>query len=207
MEAMDTRVQLIRVRFTREENYKPWDVPKNGIVTMDIEEYLKGVVGSEMGSFADSPEALKAQAVAARTYALYRIRTRAKKDFDVDDTTTFQSYHYNKIKQVYTDAVEATRGQVLFHNGKVIDALFSASNGGRTVSALSRWGNAIAYLIEKADPFDRQAGKIVQRSHGVGMSQWGAHGAAQSGLLYPEILSFYYEGTQLEDAYGKSTYA
>ena len=73
----------IRVKITRDSS--------NTIKTMDLEEYLRCVVPSEMPASWPA-EALKAQAVAARTYAMKKIQDRKSKEFDVDDTNAFQAY-------------------------------------------------------------------------------------------------------------------
>jgi len=118
------------------------------INTIGMEEYLKGVVPSEMPA-SWNIEALKAQAIAARTYSWnYGGKT-------ITDTISHQVYgglsgsHPNSDK-----AVEATTGQVLKYNNKLIDAVYSASNGGLMESAKNVWGNDFAYLKSAADSYD-----------------------------------------------------
>lgn len=173
----------IRVKITRTQPEK--------IILLELEEYLRGVVSSEMP--ASWPlEALKAQAVAARTYAARR--AGKGKGYDVDDTVNFQAYRQNYTKDETDAAIKGTVGQVLTYRGELIDAVYSSSNAGYTVSAKERWGNEIPYLIRKKDPYDTHGGG----GHGVGLSQWGAKGAAEKGLAYKEILQFYYPGTVLQ---------
>lgn len=177
----------IRVKITRDNS--------NRIVVLNLEEYLRGVVPAEMP--ASSPqEALRAQAVAARTYAVKKIEEGKNRAYDVDDTAGFQAYVPSRIHPSSDEAVAKTRGEILLYKGKVIDAVFTASNGGQTVSAKERWGREVPYLIAQADPYDAKAG-YPRDGHGVGMSQRGAIQAAKEGLDYVQILAFYYPGTEL----------
>jgi peptidoglycan hydrolase-like amidase len=76
----------------------------------------------------------------------------------------------------------------------VINAIYTAANGGRTVSSLEQWGSPWPFLIEQDDPWDKAAG-YKKSGTGVGMSQRGAMYAAKQGVGYKEILAFYYPGT------------
>ena len=178
----------IRVKITRDGT--------NRIVTMDLEEYLRGVVASEMPS-SWPIETLKAQAIAARTYAARYVKTRSKYDYDVDDTVSYQAYRENYYKDSCDEAIKATTGIVVMYGNDFAQTVYSSSNPGYTRSAKERWGNDIPYLIHQNDPYDTHGGG----GHGVGMSQWGAKGAAERGLTYKEILQFYYPGTTLNNMY------
>lgn len=116
--------------------------------TVPIEEYLKGVVPNEMPA-SWNVEALKSQAVAARTYALsYAGAT-------IDDTIRYQVYGGYTWHPNSTKAVEETYGQVLKYNGRLISAVFSASNGGKTESNANAWGGTpLAIFPIKDDPYD-----------------------------------------------------
>ncbi len=171
------------------------------IVRMGLEEYLRGVVPAEVS--ASWPEAvLQAQAIAARTYALDKIRARKAKEFDVDNTTSYQAYNPAKAHPRSDAAIRATAGQALTYNGKVLDTcVYCASNGGQIRSAKEVWGGNRAYLIARKDPFDARAGK-KKNGHGVGMSQYGARQMATEGKDCETILAFYYPGafiTQMEE--------
>ncbi len=162
------------------------------VETIALEEYLRGVVPSEMS--ANWPgEALKAQAVAARSYALKKIEGSKSKVYDVDDTSSYQAYNTGKIDARTDAAIKATAGVILTYNGKTAEAVYCASNGGATVSARERWGGDTPYLIAQPDPFDTRA----KSGHGVGMSQHGAKARAEAGQTYMQILGFYYPGTIL----------
>ena len=114
---------------------------KNIIEVIPLEEYVVGVLAGEM-PISFHVEALKAQAIAARTYALKRIEYNKKNTYDVVDTVDHQVYldlDYLKVawKDKYIEninklrkAVFETKDEVLVYNGKIIDALyFSTSNG------------------------------------------------------------------------------
>jgi stage II sporulation protein D len=117
-----------------------------------LENYLKGVVPAEMPS-AWPPEALKAQAVAARSYALANLHKG--QDFDLYSDTRDQVYGGVAAESPpATAALAATKGQVVLWNGKVADTLFFSTSGGRTNSALDATGTAVPYLVSVADPYD-----------------------------------------------------
>ncbi|WP_168733974.1 SpoIID/LytB domain-containing protein [Metabacillus sediminilitoris] len=114
-----------------------------------MENYLKGVVPIEMYP-SWNVEALKTQAVAARTYAMSYINRGI-----INDTISYQVYGGYIWTPNTTKAVDDTKGQVLKYNGRLIDAVYSASNGGTTESNANAWGNtAVPYLTIKKDDYD-----------------------------------------------------
>jgi len=115
------------------------------INSLPLEEYLYGVVPKEMP--ASWPmEALKAQAVAARTYVYIRSKSRDK-DYHVVATTASQVYGgYDAEEAASNAAVDRTRDQVLTHGGKLIVAYFHANSGGYTEDARHVWGADLPYL-------------------------------------------------------------
>jgi stage II sporulation protein D len=116
-----------------------------------LEQYLYGVVPSEM-PFDWAPEALKAQAVVARSYALATKRAGA---FDLYPDTRSQVYlGYDHEKPSSNAAVDATAGKVLLYNGQVAKTYFFSTSGGRTASAQDVWGTPIPYLVSVPDPYD-----------------------------------------------------
>lgn len=120
---------------------------------IDIEEYLYGLVPKEMP--ASFPiEALKAQAVAARTYATNITSKHIKEGYNICDTTHCQVYGgYDGEKPTTTSAVEKTRGILALYNGKIIDALYHSCSGGHTNSAVDVWGGNYPYLIGVKDDY------------------------------------------------------
>lgn len=112
-----------------------------------LEEYLYGVVGLEM-SPSWPVEALKAQAVTARTYALGRLGGSAPgRGYDLLATPTHQVYGGIKGEAPASNAaVDATRGQVLLFHGQLAQTFYHASSGGHTENAENVWGSALPYL-------------------------------------------------------------
>lgn len=106
----------------------------HAINRVNLEDYLKGVVPGEMGPRVfDELEALKAQTVAARSYALRRRGDFAAEGYDLCATPRCQVYGGMSVEQpLSTAAVEATAGEVLLFQGRVADTLFTSTCGGRT---------------------------------------------------------------------------
>ncbi len=122
----------------------------NAVNVIGLEQYLQGVVAQEMPS-AWPDEALKAQAVAARSYALsHRL---GGKGFDL--YADVRSQVYGGIRGEHprtTAAIQATAGEVLLWEGKPIDALFHSTSGGTTLAAMEVFGKAVPYLVGVDDP-------------------------------------------------------
>lgn len=145
---------------------------------VDLEAYIYSVLGAEM-----SPdwhiEALKAQAVAARSYVLYQRERYGNDTYDVGDDTFWQVYLGMEEESRSTHrAAEATRGQVLSYDGVTIEAVFHASSGGHTEDVEQVWDEHKPYLRGVPD-FDRDspyyqwtesmsAWEVSQRLGGVG---------------------------------------
>ncbi|PFR94006.1 Ig-like domain-containing protein, partial [Priestia megaterium] len=118
--------------------------------TLPIEDYLKGVVPNEVYT-SWNLQALKTQAVAARTYAM----SYAGKV--INDTVSYQVYGGYTWYDSTNKAVDETFGQVVTYNNKLINAVFSSSNGGRTESNSNAWGGTqLSYFPVKEDPYDKQ---------------------------------------------------
>ena len=150
------------VRFNGAYELHPGDVKLTAVdgriravLHAPVEEYLLGVVPYEM-SDSFPLEALKAQAVAARTYALKR--TKSAKDYDVEDNTNDQAYYRVKAQNKNAArAVRETAGQCGFYKGEMADCYYSASNGGQTELASHVWAkDNPGYLIMADDPYDLQ---------------------------------------------------
>jgi len=123
---------------------------------LPLEEYLYGVVPSEMPS-SWPLEALKTQAIAARTYALSHLGQFTSDGFDIMPTTASQVYGgVEEETPVTNQAVNETRGKVITHNSKLISAYYSSGAGGITESGLDAWGSNIPYLKSVRD-FDQDS--------------------------------------------------
>ena len=118
-----------------------------------METYLVGVVAHEM-SPSWPKEALKAQAVAARTYAMRYIYPG--NTYDVVDTTSNQVYKgYDPDRDgPVVAAIGATEGLVMYYGSSFADGVYSASNGGQTQSRVPVWGSVNLYHELKDDPYD-----------------------------------------------------
>ena len=164
---------------------------KNGKLTVinnvPREDYIQGVVPSEMPS-SWATEAHKAQAIAARSYALANLGKRARYGYDLKDTPEDQAYGGASKETPDTNyAVEQTKGIVLTYNMKVINAYYSASAGGQTTAG--GWGADLPYL-RSVPSFDEN---IKKNGHGVGMSQHGANNLAKQGYNAYQILQYFYK--------------
>ncbi|MBD2074981.1 SpoIID/LytB domain-containing protein [Phormidium sp. FACHB-592] len=134
-----------------------------------LEQYLISVVGAE-ASPSWGMEALKAQAIAARSYALNHHISPAHSLYDLDSSTRYQSYRgIDSEFNTTAEAVAQTRGQVMLTtDGQVLLAQYASTQA------------------------------ITDEAHrGLGMSQWGAASMAQQGYGYREILGHYYQGASL----------
>lgn len=134
---------------------------KNGKLTvvniLDVENYLRGVVPPEIGKLKeDRIEALKAQAVAARTYTLSNLGRRKALGFDLYSTVSDQVYHgYSAEWAVADRAIAETRGVIATYKGKPIAAQYSSTCAGETESIKDAWGGEpVPYLrsVRDRDP-------------------------------------------------------
>lgn len=172
---------------------------------LPIEEYLKGV--AEVQDFYPF-EMLKAQKIAARTYAFFRylfpkyIKVPEGEDpiFAVRATQVDQVYRGYKweLRSPNTQkAVEETKGMVIFYGQDPILAYYFAQSDGRTRSSCEAkmTKECLPYLVSVLDPPGK--GKTL-KGHGVGMPQQGAKVAAEEGANFHQILRYYYQGVQIK---------
>ena len=167
-----------------------WNNKLTLINNVSLEDYLKGVVPAEMPS-RWNPEALKAQAIAARSYAVATTAAgkHASKGFDLVDTTADQAYGGASAEKASTSkAVDDTKGIVLVQNKKVLPAYYHASSGGQT----KVWESGSSFL-QSVPSFDEGTKK---NGHGVGMSQHGANNLADMGYNAYQILNYFYKDFQ-----------
>lgn len=187
---------------------------RNGtILELPFEEYIVGVVAAEMP--ASFPvEALKAQAVVARTYA----RSRLQKELTLTDTVSTQvykdnnqlqamwgnsyNYYYSKVR----DAVLATENKAIYYNGKYIDAVYHSTSNGNTEDAKYVWGNSIPYLKSVSSPWDTSATTYLrteEKNESVLFSTLGLKLTEDTDV---EILARNESGRILEVKLGENTY-
>ena len=134
------------------------------VVHVYMEDYMRGVLPYEMDN-SFPLEALKAQAVAARTYALKKMSAQAA-TYDVVDTTSDQVYNGTPSGNARcAQAVQETSGIVGTVNGEYMASYYTASNGGQTESVANAWGSgSYAYLTIKDDPYDLRNGASIAKS-------------------------------------------
>ncbi len=132
----------------------------NVINTLNIEEYLYGVVPSEMPP-SWNKEALKAQSVASRNYAYSNLGIHKDENYDVCDTVHCQVYNgvTNETKST-TEAINETKGIFAYYNNELINAVYFSSSGGYTDDAENVWGNSVPYL------------KAIKDDNEEGAKQW-----------------------------------
>jgi hypothetical protein len=160
---------------------------------LELEEYLRGVVGAEMPDTWPL-EALKTQAVAARSFAMAAIaHPRHLPNADICATTHCQAYNEARGNANCDLAVRQTASQVIVYEGQLATAYYSANCGGHTLGNETAFGGPpLPYLrpVTCINPGPKNG-------HAVGMCQWGAHDMAQRGDNYATILKHYYTGIRL----------
>lgn len=136
---------------------------------VNLEDYLRGVVPAELSPDAfPEKDALKAQAVAARTYAVKRLGQFASDGYDLCATPACQVYRGVGAERPLSDeAVSETAGEVLTYDGQPIDALYTSTCGGRTENAENVFSEAKPYLVSRACFLEgRGAPVVVSRNDG-----------------------------------------
>lgn len=169
------------------------------VLQLKLEEYLVGTVAAEMPASFEL-EALKAQAVCARTYALCKLMSSRKYPHQADLSDDIYSCQAYIAKNKYDDwqpdliskveqAVKETRGQIMIYNNQPIDALYHSTCGGQTESALNAWGKDVPYLQSIKCDFCKESThyRNVSRETLAGLSQ--SLGLSKNKTIKIEILS------------------
>lgn len=181
----------IRVMHHPQNNCR--NLPAWQVDLIPFEEYVARSVPAEVPVYW-APDALAAQAVAARTYAWYQI-LQNRPDYDVTDWADFQMM-CDERWPASDQAVALTKGQYLSYQGdsnhRPIIAMYSAMNSHPTLD-----NPAVPYL--RAVPDLTGLGE-ARWGHGFGLSQWGAARRARAGQTYRQILGHYYTGVYLQNA-------
>ncbi|MCT0214807.1 SpoIID/LytB domain-containing protein [Synechococcus sp. CS-1330] len=149
-------------------------IPESGglrvVNHVGLETYIGAVVGAEMPS-SWSLEALRAQAVAARSYALAHMARPANRHWHLGDTTRWQAYKgLSSSNERTRQAAASTAGMILSYQGAIVESLYAAN---------------------------RQISLEAHGHLGASMSQHGAHDLAKQGYRYNQILGHYYQGASL----------
>lgn len=130
---------------------------------IDMEHYLYGVVGAEMGAGAPL-EAYKTQAVVSRTYALY-YKQHPQLNYDVGISTQWQVYggYDNELlcSSLVKKAVDETRGQVIYYDHELIQAFFHSNSGGYTEACENVWSASLPYIQPVVTPEDAVAIQVA----------------------------------------------
>lgn len=158
------------------------EVETGNIIRVPIEEYVIGVVAGEMpASFND--EALKAQAVASRTYAFKRTINN-ENFFDVTNDTQNQVYiddekmkekwknNYEKYKEKVTNLVLSTKGEVILYNNDLIDALFFSTSNGYTENSSDVFKSNLPYLVSVESNWDQKESPVFNSTNEVTKSEF-----------------------------------
>jgi hypothetical protein len=163
------------------------------VKTMLLEEYLRGVVPAEVPALWPF-EAVKAQAVAVRSYAQYAIERPRHPNADIcTNPSHCQHFDPAKVHPKSDEAIQQTKGIIARYNNATIDAVFSANCGGHTRNNEEVFrGPPTPYLrgVPCPDPGPK-------RGHGVGLCQYGARAFATQGQSYEAIIKYYYTGVTL----------
>lgn len=202
------------------------------IEKMPLEEYLKGVLGAEMPA-AFEMEALKAQAVAARTYAVKSMHAyggAGSQDHpEADVSTDFNKSQawldqktlkerwgkkYDQYSQKISKAVESTRGEIAVYDDKPISAVFHSTSGDHTASAKEVWGNDLPYLQsvechwDKASPRYKEEKTVTlsELSNALGEDAIAAS-VMYSGSSFMQIISLTESGRVKEIKIGDKTFS
>ena len=179
-----------------------------GINELPMEEYLYGVVPRELGpTVFPELEALKAQAVAARTYALSGLGKRASDGYDLLATTSDQVYGgYAAEHPLSTQAVDETAGIAAVYDGKLIQALYSSTTGGFTANSEEAFNSApVPYLrgvpdAERGEAFEHVPSLDVFRRHGAATSLRNAkEGDFESDWAHFHRWSFEWTAQEISD--------
>ncbi len=146
-------------KLEQEEEIRLLDTTTNTVKAMSAEEYVFGVVAAEMSALYES-EALKAQAVAAYTFALFRKTENTDKDYDItNDFTVDQSFiskenlkekwgsKAEEYEKKIETAVKAVENEIVTYENKPILAVYHAISSGKTESAENVWGKEYPYLL------------------------------------------------------------
>lgn len=170
------------------------------VLHMDLENYLYGVVGYEMSN-SWSLEALKAQTIAARNYALKKMNSRASYSYDLVDNANDQAFKgYNSSYGRVIQAVDATRGQALYAGSSLASCYYTASNGGQTEATQNVWGGKLSYSRVQDDPYDLESSSAKKKTALIARDGQNLHASLETALLQGASAALEAAGADLETA-------
>lgn len=162
------RTDEIKFHYVSNKVIRVKDVSADKIVEVPFEEYVKGVLAGEMPTSFEL-EALKAQAVAARSYALIQMKKNESKDYDVVNTVDNQVYlsdetlkekwkdeYVSKVNKLKT-AVTETKGEYLTYNGEIAETLFFSTSTGKTENSEEVFSSKVPYLRSVVSTWDESS--------------------------------------------------
>lgn len=197
-----TNVQDNLFRAQLELRYAPATDGVWVINELPIEWYLKGIAET---SNVSPPEFQRTLLVTARTYAMYHVQRGTKHadeyyTVDAKYDQVYRGYGAELRNPNVVAAVEATRGQIVTYSGKLAITPYFSRSDGRTRSWGEVWYGGSQYPWLVSVPVPQDNGKTLW-GHGVGMSASGALAMANEGKRYNEILTYFYQGTELRKVY------
>lgn len=158
----------IKFKYVTNNMIRVKDEKTNQIKEIPFEDYIKGVVAGEMPVTFEK-EALKAQAVASRSYAMYQMTNTKDKEYDVVNTTTNQVYLTDeKLKENWKDeypqkinkikeAIIETKGEYLTYQGNIVNAMFFSTSVGKTENSEEVFVSALPYLRSVDSKWDERS--------------------------------------------------
>jgi hypothetical protein len=169
---------------------------------LPIEWYLKGIAET---SNISPPEFQRTLLVTARTYATYHVQrgTKHADEFytvDAKYDQVYRGYGAERRNPNVVAAIDATRGQIVTYQGKLAITPYFSRSDGRTRGWGEVWYGASNYPWLVSVPVPQDQGKTLW-GHGVGMSASGALAMANEGKRYDQILTYFYQGTEIRKAY------
>lgn len=193
---MFVRTDEIKFHYVSNEVIRVKNVSTNEISKVPFEEYIKGVLAGEMPTDFEL-EALKAQAVAARSYVLIQASKNEDKDYDVVNTVDNQVYlsdeelkekwkdkyvsKINKIKKAVTE----TKGEYLSYEGEVVEALFFSTSTGKTENSEEVFSSKVPYLRSVVSAWD-EASPVYEDTNSFELSDF----YQKLGLEYSDTINY-----------------
>lgn len=160
------RTDEIKFHYISNKVVRVKDEKTNEIIKVPFEEYVKGVLAGEMPTSFEL-EALKAQAVASRSYVMVKIKQNQNNDYDVVNTVNNQVYltdeelrakwqgeYTSKINKIKTAVLE-TKGEYLTYNNEVVEALFFSTSTGQTENSEDVFTSKVPYLRSVSSSWDK----------------------------------------------------